>query len=104
MMRHRICESVKAPPPLFRRYLLSVTVVPDHLLDEVFGLAVGVGAAAHRVLLVDGQLLRVSVHRGRAAEDQIVHLVSLHHLGHMQMQTKHGTHTYKQSAAGETAL
>ena len=46
------------------KYLLSFTVVLDYLLNEVLGLAVGVGAAAHGVLLVDGEVLRVSVHRG----------------------------------------
>lgn len=61
-----------------------------NLLNKVLGLAVGVGAAADRVLLVDGEVLRVSVHGGRAAEDQIVHPVSLHHLGHMQMGNTHG--------------
>lgn len=50
--------------------LVSLALVDDHLLDEVLGLAVGVGAAAHRVLLVDGQPLGVPVHRGRAAEHQ----------------------------------
>lgn len=80
------------------QYLLRFTVVLDHLLDEVLGLAVGVGAAAHRVLLVDGQMLGVSIHCGGAAEDQIVHLVSLHHLGHMQMHTN-TAHTYSQRPA-----
>lgn len=69
------------------QYLLSFTVVLDDLLNKVLGLAIGVRAAANGVLLVDGKVLRVSVHRGRAAEDQIVHHVSLHHLGHMQMRT-----------------
>ena len=76
-------------------YLLSLTVVLDHLLDEELGLAVGVGAAAHWVLLVDGQVLGVPVHRGRAAEDQIAHSVSLHHLGNMQMHTN-TAHAYSQ--------
>lgn len=46
------------------QYLLSFTVVLDHLLNEVLGLAVRVGAAAHGVLLVNGQVLGVSVHCG----------------------------------------
>ena len=61
--------------------LIGLALVADHLLDEELGLAVGVGAAAHRVLLVDGQPLGVSIHRGRAAEHQVVHSVSLHDLG-----------------------
>lgn len=75
------------PPPPFLPYLLSFTVVPDNLLNEILGLAVRVGAAPDRVLFIDGQVLRVSVDCGRAAEDQIVHSVSLHHLRHMQMHT-----------------
>ncbi|TNN83113.1 hypothetical protein EYF80_006720 [Liparis tanakae] len=58
-------------------------VVFDHLLDEELGLAVRVGAAAHGVLLVDGKVLRVSVHRGGAAEDQIVHPTCLRFLGNV---------------------
>lgn len=83
------------------QYLLSFTVVADHLLNEVLALAVGVSAAAHGVLLVDGKVLRVSVHRCRAAEDQIVHLVSLHHLGHVEMQTN-TAHTYSQQSKAHT--
>lgn len=83
-----------------RPYLLSFAVVLDNLLDEILGLAVRVGAAPHGVLLVDGEVLRVPVDRGRAAEDQIVHSVSLHHLRHVQMPTN-TPHTHIQSAAGE---
>jgi len=67
--------------------LVSLALVDDHLLDEVLGLAVGVGAAAHRVLLVDGQPLGVPVHRGRAAEHQVVHSVCLHDLGDTHTHT-----------------
>lgn len=63
-------------------------MVLDDLLNEVLGLSVGVGAAAGGMLLVDGEALRVAVHCRRAAEDQIVHPVSLHHLGRMQAATR----------------
>lgn len=72
-------------------------MVLDDLLNEILGLAIGVGAAPGGVLLVDGEVLRVSVDRGRAAEDQIVHSVSLHHLRHVQMQTN-TAHAYSQRA------
>lgn len=84
------------------QYLLSFTVVPDNLLNKVFGLAVRVSAAADGVLLVDGKLLRVSIHCGRAAEDQIMHLVSLHHLGHMQIQTN-TAHAFGQQPEAQTS-
>ena len=67
--------------------LVGLALVGDHLLDEEFGLAVRVGAATHRVLLIDGQSLGVSVHCGRAAEHQVVHSVSLHDLGYTHTQT-----------------
>ena len=85
-----------------RQYLLGFTVVPDNLLNKVFGLAVRVRAAADRVLLVDGKLLRVSIHRGRAAEDQIMHLVSLHHLGHVQIQIN-TAHAFGQQPEAQTS-
>lgn len=80
---------------IFLPYLLGFTVVLDHFLDEILGLAVRVGAAPDGVLLVDGEVLGVSVDGGRAAEDQIVHSVSLHHLRHMQTQTN-TAHAYSQ--------
>lgn len=49
---------------ILMEHLLCFTMVLDHLLDEVLGLAVGVGAGAYRVLLVYGKVLGVSVHRG----------------------------------------
>ncbi len=65
-MRHVhvcVCTSVNAfVPP--HQYLLSFAVVLDHLLNEELGLAIGVGAAARGVLLVDGKALRVTVHSG----------------------------------------
>ena len=70
--------------------LVGLALVRDHLLDEELGLPVGVGAATHRVLFVNGQPLGVSVHRGRAAEHQVVHPVSLHDLAHNKQ-----THTHK---------
>ena len=45
-------------------HLLCLTVVRDHFLNEVLGLAVGVGAAPHWMALIDGQLLGISVHSG----------------------------------------
>lgn len=65
-------------------YLLGQAVVLDHLLDEVLGLSVGVGAATYGMVFVQGQVLGFSIHRGGAAEDQIVDSMSLHHLGHEQ--------------------
>lgn len=76
-------------------------MVLDHLLDEVLGLPVGVSAASHGVLLIYGEVLGVSIYCGGAAEDQIAHSVSLHHLGDMQIH-KHGTYT--QSVASEAAV
>lgn len=68
-------------------HLRRFTVILDHLFNEVLGLAVGVGARPHGMLLIYGEVLGVSIHCGGAAEHQIVHLVSLHHLRHMLMHT-----------------
>lgn len=48
----------------FLPYLLSFTVVLDNLLNKILGLAIRVGAAPNRVLLIDGEVLRVSVDCG----------------------------------------
>ncbi len=105
-MRHNqtsrvcVCASVNAfVSPYY--YFLSFALVLDHLLDEELGFAIGVGAAAHRVLFIYGKVLRVAVHCGGAAEDQILHLVCLHNLGQMQIQTKIN-HIWL--AGGETAI
>lgn len=74
-----------ALPPA--QYLVGLTVVLDHLLNEVLGPAIRVGTVADRVLLVYGQKHRVSVHSGRAAEHQIVHPVCLHHLQCIRLHT-----------------
>lgn len=76
-------------------HLLSFTVVLDHLLDEVLGLPIGVSAASHGVLLIYGEALGVSIYCGGAAEDQIAHSVSLHHLGHVQIHIN-TAHTHNQ--------
>lgn len=38
-------------------------MVLDNLLNKVLALAIGVGAATNRVLLIDGKVLGVSIHR-----------------------------------------
>lgn len=48
----------------FLPYLLSFAVVLDNLLNKVLGLAVRVGAAPNGVLLIDGEVLGVSVDCG----------------------------------------
>lgn len=63
-------------------YLLCIALVLDHLLDEELGFAVRVCAASSRVLLVDGELLRIAVYRRRTTEHYIIHPVGLHHLKH----------------------
>lgn len=61
-------------------YLLCRALVPDNFLYEVFGLAIGVCAATHRMLLINGEFLGVSIDSGRAAEYEITHSMRLHHL------------------------
>lgn len=48
----------------FLPYLLSFTVVLDNLFNKILGLAIRVGAAPDRVLLIDGEVLRVSIDCG----------------------------------------
>lgn len=74
-------------------YLLCRALVPDHFLDEVLGLAVGVCAATHWMLLINGEFLRVSIDGGRTAEYQIAHPMRLHHL----IQTQPVRHSLRQS-------
>lgn len=61
-------------------YLLCCALVPDHFLNEVLGLAIGVCAATRWMLLINGEFLWVSVDGGRTAEYQITHPMRLHHL------------------------
>lgn len=75
-------------------------MVLDHLLDEVLGLPVGVSAASHGVLLIYGEALGVSIYCGGAAEDQIAHSVSLHHLGDVQIHIN-TAHTHNQWPASQ---
>lgn len=61
-------------------YRVCPAQVPDHLLNEELGLAIGVGTAPRGVGLIQRQVLGVPVHGGRAAEHQVLHPVGPHDL------------------------
>lgn len=63
-------------------HLFCIALVPDHLLDEELGFAVRVCTASSGVLLVDGEFLRIAVHRCRTTEHYIMYPMGLHHLQH----------------------
>lgn len=44
-------------------YLFCITLVPDHLLDEELGFPIRICAASSWVLFIDGEFLRIAVHR-----------------------------------------
>lgn len=62
-------------------YPLCFAEITNHLLDEVLGFAVGVGAASDWVVLIQGEVLGVSIDSGRAAEHNVPHAVGFHGLG-----------------------
>ena len=70
--RIEISEESAAPVRVGRRDVL------DDLLHEVLRLPVGVGAVPCLVLLVHRQILRLAVHRGAGAEDDLLD-IELHH-------------------------
>lgn len=77
-------DKTSAPKPRHLRvapHPLCFAEISNHLLDEVLGFAVGVGAASSRVVLIQGQVLGVSIDGGRAAEHDVPHAVGFHGLG-----------------------
>lgn len=47
----------------FLVYLFCIALILYHLLNEELGFAVGVCAASSWMLFVDGEFLRIAVHR-----------------------------------------
>lgn len=59
-------------------HLFCFAQVLDHLFNEILGFAIRVGAAANWVLLIQGEIGRSAVYRGRTAENYVLHAMCFH--------------------------